>query len=71
MTNQNTAQGTFFDGSVSSDDLHGLSRVPFVGSRVDVFSRFSFRASLFVDGFKLCLMCVYILMIISIFVNDM
>ena len=32
-------------GSVSSDDLHGLSRVPFVGV-VDVFSRLLFELQL-------------------------
>ena len=35
----------FFGGPVSSDDLHGLSRVPFVGL-VDVFSRFLFELQL-------------------------
>ena len=48
----------FFGGSVSSDDLHGLSRVPFVGV-VDVFS-FRVTASLFQDGFKLWLFLAHL-----------
>ena len=50
----------FFEGSVSSGDLHGLSRVPFECGVVGcVFSFLRVTASLFLDVVLLVLVCTY------------